>query len=355
MTGVDAGVPDDDLVPLPPGALREGPWERADPPPGWDLEALVDPLFVEGGPFGQTWAVAVAHRGRLVFERYGGRLPSWAGEGEEVTESTLLLSWSVAKSVLHAAVGLLVGEGRVDLDSPAPVSEWRDPSDPRRAVTWRHLLTMRDGLDFVEDYDPDGGRSDVIEMLFGGVDDMGGFAARRPLAAPPDRRYSYSSGTSNIISRLVADMVGPGASYEAWLRDRLFRPVGMDSAVPGMDPAGTWVASSYLRATARDWLRFGELYLRDGRLTGGRLLPPGWVDFGRSPVSLDSGELFYGAHWWTEADALGTFWADGYEGQTVTVCPALETVLVRFGRTPEGTPAVADWRRGMISSLAAGI
>ena len=341
------------LVPLPSGALTPAEWERADPPPGWGLERLIGPLFAADGPFGDTWAVAVAHRGRLVFERYGGRLPAWGGEGEEVTSSTRLLSWSVAKSVLHAAVGILVGEGRVDPDCPVPVPEWSDPGDPRRSITWRHLLTMRDGLDFVEDYDPGGGRSDVIEMLFGGVGDTGRFAADRPLAAPPGSRFNYSSGTSNIISRLVSGLVGSGSLYEAWLEDRLFAPLGMHSAVPDMDQAGTWVASSYLRATARDWLRFGEFYLRDGHCASGPLLPPGWVDFGRTPMSEDTGNLLYGAHWWTEADELGTFWADGYEGQTVTICPALETVFVRFGRTPEGSPVIPDWRRAMVSAMAA--
>lgn len=352
MWKMAAGGGRDALVPLPRGSVPAGEWEQADPPPGWDLERLTAPLFVPDGPYGETWAVAVAHRGRLVFERYGGRLPSFHGEGEEVTASTGLLSWSVAKSVLHAALGVLVAEGRLDLDGSAPVAEWSDRGDPRRAITWRHLLTMRDGLDFVEDYDPDGGRSDVIQMLFGGVEDMGGFAADRPLVAAPGSRYSYSSGTSNIISRLVAGLVGPGPRYEAWLAERLFGPLGMRSAVPGMDGAGTWVASSYLRATARDWLRFGELYLRDGRCAGGRLLPPGWVDFGRAPISHDSGDLHFGAHWWTENDEFGTFWADGYEGQTVTVCPALETVFVRFGRTPEGSPAIPEWRREMVSSMA---
>lgn len=340
------------LVPLPSGCLPAGEWEQADPPKGWDLEQLIGPLFAADGPFGETWAVAVAHRGRLVFERYGGRLPSWGGEGEKVTASTRLLSWSVAKSALHAAVGVLVADGRVDPDSPVPVPEWSGPGDPRREITWRHLLTMRDGLDFVEDYDPDGGRSDVIEMLFGGVEDTGRFAAARPLVARPGSRYNYSSGTSNIISRLVAGLVGSGPLYEAWLKDRLFGPLGMYSVVPGMDGAGTWVASSYLRATARDWLRFGELYLRGGHGPDGPLLPAGWVDFGRTPWSEDTGALRYGAHWWTEADELGTFWADGYEGQTITVCPALETVFVRFGRTPEGSTVVSNWRRAMVETMA---
>ena len=121
-----------------------------------------------------------------------------------VTAETPLLSWSMAKSVLHAVVGLLVGEGRLDLDAPVDVPEWSEPGDLRHAITLRQLLAMRDGLDFVEDY-VDDRVSDVIKMLFGeGQSDVAHFAADRGLAAPPGTRFNYSSGTSNIISGIVA-------------------------------------------------------------------------------------------------------------------------------------------------------
>ncbi len=170
----------------------------------------------------------------------------------------------MAKSMLHAVVGLLVGDGLLDLDTPADVPEWSDPDDPRHAITLRQMLAMRDGLDFVEDY-VDERVSDVIEMLFGaGQADMAHFAADRPLAAIPGERFNYSSGTSNIISSVVSRVVGHGQAYEDFLHRRLFAPLGMHSATPEFDGAGTWVASSYLRATARDFARFGLLYLRDG-------------------------------------------------------------------------------------------
>ena len=204
----------------------------------------------------------------------------------------------MAKSMLHAVVGLLVKDGRLDLDAPADVPEWSAPGDPRHAITVRHLLAMRDGLDFAEDY-VDDRTSDVIAMLFGdGQADMAHFAADRPLAAAPDTRFNYSSGTTNIISAVVARLLGPGAPYEAFLHERLFGPLGMASARPEFDAAGTWVASSYVRATARDFARFGLLYLRDGVWDGTRLLPEGWVDYGRTIESVDPEDGPYGAHWW---------------------------------------------------------
>jgi len=257
--------------------------------------------------------------------------------------------------MLHAVVGLVVGDGLLDLDAPADVPEWSDPDDPRHAITLRQLLAMRDGLDFTEDY-VDDRESDVIEMLFGaGQADMAHFAAGRPLASPPDTRFNYSSGTSNIISGVVARAVGRGEPYARFLHGRLFGPLGMASADPEFDEAGTWVASSYVRATARDYARFGLLYLRDGMWDGVRILPPGWVDYARTWVSEDPEDASpYGAHWWGVAgDGLGTFRASGYEGQSITICPALDLIVVRLGKTPlEREPNLAPWRVGMVRAFA---
>ena len=199
-----------------------------------------------------------------MFERYGGLLPQWDKPGKPVVGETPLLSWSMAKSMLHAIVGMLVAEGRLVLDAPAPVPLWQSPGDPRGEITLQQLLDMRDGLDFVEEYeDPEA--SDVLQMLFGrGRADMATFAADRPLAGPPGTRFNYSSGTSNIISGIVARTVGPGDRYRRFLADRLFGPLGMTSATVTLDDAGAWVAASYVYATARDYARFGLLYLRDG-------------------------------------------------------------------------------------------
>jgi CubicO group peptidase (beta-lactamase class C family) len=260
----------------------------------------------------------------------------------------------MAKSMLHAIVGLLVGDGRLHLDAPVEVPEWSAPDDPRHAITLRQLLAMRDGLDFVEDY-VDDQLSDVIHMLFGdGQADMAHFAADRALAAPPGSRFNYSSGTSNIISGVVAREVGPGEPYARFLHDRLFGPIGMTSADPEFDEAGTWVASSYVRTTARDYARFGLLYLREGTWDGTRLLPEGWVDYGRTVASDDPEDGPYGAHWWGVAgDTLGTFRASGYEGQSITICPTLDLVIVRLGKTDIAfDPDLVAWRADMVRAFA---
>ena len=155
-----------------------------------------------------------------------------------------------------------------------------------------------------------------------------------------------------VLSGVVARLLGPGGPYRDFLQERLFGPLGMTSATPGFDDAGSWVAGSYVHATARDFARFALLYLRDGIWGGERLLPVGWVDLGRAPRSVDpdDGNLF-GAHWWTRDDPLGGFWAAGHDGQYLDVVPALDLVVVRLGRTEaERSPVVRAWRDDVIAA-----
>lgn len=350
-------VRDRPLVPLPPqpAGVRwpTDMWPRAAPRPnvGPRLYRLLEELTVDTKRYGTTYAVAVVHGGELIAERYGGTLEHWDRPAEVVVPHTRLLSWSMAKSILHAAVGILVAEGRLDLDAPAAVPEWADPDDPRGAITLEHLLTMRDGLDFTESYE-EGQVSHVIEMLFGeGQHDMAHYAASRPAAHRPDEVFNYSSGTSSIVSGIVAREVGPGDAYRSFLQERLFRPLGMTSADPRFDDAGTFLGSSFVYATAHDFLRFGLLYLRDGVWGGTRLLPEGWVDHARRIRSYDAAEdRWYGAHWWSVGDDLGTFWASGYEGQSIMICPPLDLVVVRLGRSQgdDHTATLRDWRAEVV-------
>lgn len=349
------------LVPLPT-QRADVPWPTEAWPEGElpaavekRLRPLLEEAFDDDSPIATTHAVVIVQHGRIVYERYHGALEHFDRPPTPVDATTPLLSWSMAKSVQHAVVGLLVGDGGLDIDAPAAVPEWSEPGDPRHGITLRQLLAMRDGLDWTEDY-VDEKVSDVIQMLFGDHQaDMAHFAADRALAAAPDTRFNYSSGTSNIVSGVVARTIGPGEEYARFLHRRLFAPLGMTSADPEFDEAGTWIASSYLRATARDWARFGLFYLRDGVWDGVRLLPAGWVDYARTMVSADEDGEPYGAHWWgiPGANPFGTFRASGYEGQSISVCPSLDLVVVRLGRTPYEREANLDpWRVAMVDACA---
>jgi CubicO group peptidase (beta-lactamase class C family) len=303
-------------------------WPTGDLPAGVDrarLDGLLDHAFgqAETADLGETHAVVVIQNGRLLLERYG------AGRGPQTT----CHSWSKAKSITQALVGMLVLDGKIDIHAPADVPEWSAPGDPRGAITLDLLLRMSSGLAFSEIYNP-GQPSDVIEMLFGaGKDDMAHYAASRPLAHEPGRFWSYSSGTTNIVSRTAAraaDAFGP--DFHAFMRSRLFEPLGMASATPKFDAAGTFIGSSFCFCTPRDFARFGLLYLRDGLWDGRRLLPQGWVDYARTPTWRQPvEELPYGAHWWMEMAGPGSFSANGHDGQYTVLIPDLDMIVVRHG------------------------
>jgi CubicO group peptidase (beta-lactamase class C family) len=196
------------------------------------LADLLDPVFaVSRTPeLGESLAFVAVQGGRIVAERYG----------PGVTAATTLLSWSTAKSMTHAALGLLVADGAVDPDAPVDAPEWSAPGDPRAAITAADLLAMRSGLHFIEDY-VDDAVSNCLEMLWGaGADDVAHYAADQPLEHPIDTEFNYSSGTTNILTRLIGDHVQGGeAGMRAFLAERLFGPLGMTSAEPRFDAAGT--------------------------------------------------------------------------------------------------------------------
>ena len=275
-----------------------------------------------------TLAELVVHDGTVVYEDYG----------PDTDHATPLISWSMGKSVIQALVGIAVRDGLLDIDAPAPVPEWQHDDDPRRAITLRQLLNMRSGLRFVEDY-VDDGISDCLAMLFGpGQPDVAAYAAALPLEHEPGTVFNYSSGTTNIVSRVLGDAVGGGeAGMRAFMTRELFGPLGMTSADPRFDSAGTFIGSSFLYCTAREFARFGELYLADGVWEGRRILPEGWVEFARTAVPVPADEEFgYGAHWWLwdTKGFPGTFAAHGYEGQYTIVRPNRGLVAVRLGKTP---------------------
>lgn len=304
-------------------------WPEAAVSPAADARALgrvVDALMrqSEVDRFGVTRALLVVHRGCLVVERYRD------GVLAEATQP----SWSMAKSVLHALVGQLAEDDLIELDAAAPVPSWRSEGDPRGAIAFDNLLRMVDGLDFVE-YDPAAGRADVIEMLRDARNaDTAAFAEGRPLAHAPGTVFNYSSGTSMIVAAIARRALGGGrAAMETYMQERLLGPLGMSSARPRFDGVGTFLGSSYFFATPRDFARFGLLYLRDGVWEERRVLPSGWVDHARRATGPSRG--VFGAHWWLDVGAPGTFSAKGYQGQYTIVAPDRDLVVVRLGASTE--------------------
>lgn len=302
-----------------------------------DLELLttvLDEAFTEPGPDSQrnTQAVVIVLGDRLIAERYA------MGFDRNVP----ILGWSMAKSVTAVLAGILVKDGVLDPDSPAPVAAWQTGDDPRAQITLDMLLRMSSGLEFNESYAP---FADATTMLYASRD-MAGFAAAKPLVAEPDTVWNYSGGTTNIIASIITAHTGGAlASAAAFMQDRLFRKIGAYSALIEPDASGNFVGSSYMFATPRDWARFGLLIKNDGVWYGERLLPEGWVDYITRPTpAAPMGE--YGAQFWLNAGATDNpdlrlfpdlprdlYYCGGFNQQIVAVIPSLDLVVVRMGVT----------------------
>ncbi len=313
----------------------------AEPPEGIDLAAVeraIDAAFVEpeDKPRVHTRAVVVAHRHRLVAERYA--------PGYDATMP--LPGWSMSKTLVNALVGIRSQRGALHPDARPDVPEWRaDPDDPRQDIRVHHLLAMTAGLAWNEDYDDPS--SDALRMLFGSADHAAEYV-RRPRTAAPGTAYRYSSGSTNLICRLLRRTFADDHEYWAFPRTALFEPLGMRSAVLETDPSGTFVGSSYGFASARDWARFGQLLADDGMVGDRRLLPAGWVARSATPAPASDGR--FGWHLWLNADPDGDgprqrMWPDlpadllhldGHEGQYCVVMPTAQLVIVRLGCTKNG-------------------
>lgn len=290
---------------------------------------------------GETHAIVAWHGGTEVFSAFGSGYATECGPG--VTH----ISWSMAKSMTQALVGFMVRDGLVDIDAPAAVPEWAD--DARGGITLRHLLEMRSGIAWVEDY-VDGATSNVIDMLFGsGKDDHAAYAASLPMEQAAGTHWVYSSGTTNVICRILGDVLGGTDADQrrermhSFIRSRLFDPLDMRSATAKFDAAGNFVGSSYVYATAADFVRFGRMYVN--RLD---LLPEGWRELARTPIATDpeTGNG-YGHHWWVWPQLPGSLVATGYEGQYTIVLPEDDLVIVRLGKTP------AELRENVVRDLVA--
>ena len=301
------------------------------------LDAAVASAFAEPDPAHprNTRALVVVHGGRVVAERYA---PGF-------NHDTKLIAWSMTKGLTNALIGLRVKDGKLAVADRALLPEWRDEGDPRRDISLDDLMRMSSGLAFDESYDDPLG--DVTEMLFV-KNDMAKFAALKPLIHPPGTYWAYSSGTSVLLAAILRETFAGEDDYLRYPHERLFAPLGMRSAVLETDASGTFVGSSLLYASARDFARLGLLFLHDGVWRGERLLPEGWVAYTLTPAKAAPDDS-YGAQMWLklpESDGYGeppmpddAFYFLGHDQQIVAIVPSRNLVIVRLGLTQAG----GDW------------
>ncbi len=335
------GCASDSPAPVPP--LGKEALAVVSESPGAPREAVarrIDSLFTDPDA-GETYALLVMRGGRIVAERYG---PGYRRD-------TRFIGWSMTKTITGVIIGMLISDGRMQLDESAPIPLWQRPGDPRGEITVRQLLQMRSGLRHSESAEPPY-MSDEVRMLFlDGRGDMAAYAEAQPLEAEPGRKFEYSSATTVILADAAAHALTaqrePAARRQAvsdYLHTRLFEPLGMRSAVAEFDAAGTFIGSSMVHANARDWAKLGEFLRNVGSVRGAQVVPRSWIEFMTAPSPRDPG---YGAQLRLNRprsdgrEALfprgppSLFAATGHLGQYVIVSPSQKLTLVRLGKSNE--------------------
>lgn len=300
---------------------------------GYNLDLLnktINDAFEESGEEKnrRTRAVVVIHDGNLIAEKYA----------DGFDQNTRLTGWSMTKSLTNAMMGVLVREGKISVNDPAPIEAWKN--DERNTITIHNLMQASSGLKWAEVYS---GPSDATNMLFK-KRDAGIYASQAPLQHKPGEVFYYSSGTTNILSYIIRQTVGD-AEYHNFPYKNIFHKIGMNSMTIEPDPGGTFVGSSFSFATARDWARFGLLCLNDGYWINERILPEGWIEYSTTPAKgAMKGE--YGAQFWLNAGnpndvadrnfpdvPSDMYYLSGFEGQDVVVIPSKNLVVVKLGLT----------------------
>jgi CubicO group peptidase (beta-lactamase class C family) len=273
-----------------------------------------------------TRAVLVIYNGNIVAEKYA---PGF-------DKNTVMLGWSISKSLTAAMIGILIKENKLSADAPAPVAAWVNTK--KQKITIKNLLQQTTGLDFTEIYTRP---SSVTKMLFS-EGDMAAYTESLSLKYEPGTVFNYSSGNSNILSRIIRQTVGE-KDYAAFPYNELFYKINAYSFLMEPDASGTYIGSSYSYATARDFARFGLLYYNNGIWNGEQILPPNWVKESIQPSVADK-QKHYGYQFWlngyNEKDSTkrwypdvpaDMFFADGYGGQDVYIIPSEKLVVVRLG------------------------
>lgn len=288
---------------------------------GTSLQQIIDKYT----KIGNTRAIVVAIDTLMLFEKYANGF----------NKDTRILGWSMAKSITSSLIGILVKDGKLMVDKSAPISEWEN--DMRKDITIRHLLNMTSGLKWVEDY---GDISEATIMLYE-KGDVGKYAISVPSQFPPNSNYYYSSGSSNILSLIIRRNINNDNEYWNFPRKALFNRIGMRSAILETDASGTFVGSSYIQATPRDYARFGLLYLNDGIWQKDTILSKEWIDLTRTEAPNSKG--VYGAQFWLNKSGhelpdcpADIYFCDGFNGQRIYIIPSKRVVIVRMGLSKSG-------------------
>jgi CubicO group peptidase (beta-lactamase class C family) len=277
-----------------------------------------------------TRGVVVVHGGRIIAERYAR---GWGPYSPQ-------LSWSMGKSIAATLIGVLVQEGALRVDEPAPVAEWQGERDPRRHIRIADLLHMSSGLDFdnlgLSPATSYIAANEHFRIYFDALD-VAAHAVNQPPRFEPGAVWRYRNSDPLTLMTIARRTVeARSEDFLSFPQRRLFDRIGARSFVLETDAWGNFIITGFDFGGTRDWARLGLLYLRDGVWDGDRILPAGWAEFVSSPAPGDPSRGYGGLFWVNRGGAMerlpaDAYWMAGYMGQTTMIIPSRDLVVVRHG------------------------
>lgn len=315
------------------------PWPMGDVLPTSPLPAELDMAKVKAAVEAAfepadalTAAFVVTYKGRIIAERYA----------DGFSKDTPWESWSMGKSLSATLMGILVGKGVYNLDQPAPIPEWQRKGDPRAKIRIKDIMHMSSGIycraPQDPDYDPALGYPDHL-YLYTDAGNSYTYAASLPQQWLPNTVGRYRNCDpvlTNYLNRLGIERLG--LDYHSFPQRALFDKIGVRTMVMEADPTGNFLTQGYEFASGRDWARLGNLYLQDGVWNGERILPEGFTKFVSTLAEpwVADGRPIYGGLFWINGDGARPIPKEAYMmlgagGQSVTIIPSHELVVVRLG------------------------
>jgi len=276
-----------------------------------------------------TLSLLVLHKGQIIHERYANGVDMY----------TKTRTWSVAKSIAVTLIGMLVDQGKLELDAPLGIQwlpkERTSDNDPRAAITLRNVLNMASGLYTVDSRGMEYATGSGL-AYWAGASSVNG-ARDRGLIRNPGTYWDYENYDTLLAVLAMKNALGDTATYHEFPRKALFDKIGMLNTLVGTDRFGDFIFSSQVYATARDLARLGLLYEQNGIWNGERLLSESWIDFVRTPTTAaGQNGISYGGQWWLVDESRtdvpkDAYAARGNRGQYVVVVPSRDLVIVRRG------------------------
>ncbi|MBC7525420.1 MAG: serine hydrolase [Flavobacterium sp.] len=301
--------------------------------------AIANAFDKKGEKIKRTRSIVVLYKGKLLTEKYDS----------DFNKNSKLLGWSMTKSITGTLFGILQKQGKIDIMKPAPIKEWQ--KDERAIITVNDLLHMNSGLEWDEHYDK---ICDATTMLFQSSD-MGKVQLEKRAQFPPNLHWNYSSGTTNLLSKILRSQFKTHQEYLDFWYSSLIDKIGMNSMIVETDMAGNFVGSSYGWATTRDWAKFGQLYLNKGKWNGEQIFDETWAKYVATPTNTSNGN--YGAQFWLNAGKKfpdtpkDMYYASGFQGQMIAILPTQNLVIVRIGLKDDSEFDFNGLLSGIVGSL----